>query len=203
TVGLWALFTPTAMDRDVIFGKTPTSSFAITVTVGFFAFECSALLISDIVFKSANVLLNLHHWLSLVGYYLVLQTGANHLFACKGLTLEMSTPFSALCWTMLKCGKEKSWIWKANQFLLVHTFHCRSIVECYFWYVSYVHWDYIYTQMPTSVFYALYIQLPLVTFVMTPYWTYKKTIQMIEQKDWNFEDSAKDKSYNGSIKKST
>ncbi|XP_050411622.1 protein CLN8 [Patella vulgata] len=199
-VGLWALSTPTNLDRDVVFGTTATTYFAIATTVGFFTFECTALLISDIIFRNYSMLLNLHHWLSLVGYSIVLFSGSSHFFAGKGLVLEMSTPFSAICWTMLKCGKEKSFLWKANQFFLVHTFHCRSIVECYLLFTSYKNWDYIYTQMPSPVFYALYIQLPLITFVMTPYWTYKKTVQMVQQKDWNFEDSEKGVG-NGSIKK--
>ncbi|KAK7089807.1 protein CLN8-like [Littorina saxatilis] len=186
-VGSWAIFTQTAMDKDVVFGTTPTSYFSLCITVGFFLFECSALTISDVIFKSFSFLLNLHHWLSLVGYCLVIYTGAAHCFACKGLILEMSTPLSALCWTLLKAGKERSFVWKANQFLLVHTFHLRSVVECMFWYITYHNWNTIWGTMPMSVFLALYVQLTLVSLVMTPYWTYKKTVQMINPVDWNFE----------------
>ncbi|KAL8585845.1 hypothetical protein ACOMHN_040070 [Nucella lapillus] len=190
-VGLWAIFTETAMDQDVVFGTTPTSSFSMCITIGFFLFECSALAISDVVFKSFSFLLNLHHWLSLVGYCLVIYTGAAHCFGCKGLILEMSTPLSALCWTLLKAGKERSFLWKANQFLLVHTFHLRSVVECMFWYITYNNWAHIWAHMPLSVFLALYIQLTLVSVVMTPYWTYKKTVQMVTPVDWNFEKPAR------------
>jgi ceroid-lipofuscinosis protein 8 len=41
--------------------------------------------------------------------------------------------------------------------------------------------------MPMTVFLMLYVQLTLVSLVMTPYWTYKKTAQMINPVDWNFE----------------
>ena len=56
--------------------------------------------------------------------------------------------------------------------------------------------------MPGIMFVILYTQLVLVTCVMTPYWTYKKTVQMINPIDWNFEDSEKTKQMNGSAKKS-
>lgn len=186
-VGLWAIFTETALDHDVIFGTTPTSHFALAITVGFFIFECGALSISDVIFRTASIMLNVHHWLALMGYVLVMYIGAGHCFGCKGLILEMSTPFSALCWTLLKAGKEHTLLWKANQFWLVHTFHLRSVIECMFWYISYQHWSYIWAEMPTPLFVILYVQLVLVTLIMTPYWTYKKTYQLINPVDWNFE----------------
>ncbi|XP_046343047.2 protein CLN8-like isoform X3 [Haliotis rufescens] len=185
-IGLWAIFNKSAMDNDVVFGTTQTSYFALCVTEGFFIFECSALAVSDVIFNSFSLLLNLHHWLSLTGYFVVLCVDAGHCFATKGLLLEMSTPFSALCWTLLKSGRERTFLWKANQFLLVHTFHCRNIVEWLLVYISYQNWTHIWSSMPLSVFLCLYIQLPLVTLVMTPYWTYKKTEQMFNPVDWNF-----------------
>ena len=125
-----------------------------------------------------------------VGYSLVIYTGAAHCFGCKALILEMSTPLSALCWALLKAGRERSRLWRANQFLLVHTFHLRSVVECLFWYISYRHWARIWALMPLPVFLTLYALLGLVSLVMTPYWTYKKTAQMINPVDWNFERTA-------------
>ncbi|XP_046580840.1 LOW QUALITY PROTEIN: protein CLN8-like [Haliotis rubra] len=206
-IGLWAVFNKSAMDNDVVFGTTQTGYFALCVTEGFFIFECSALAISDIIFKSFNILLNLHHWLSLTGYCVVLCVDAGHCFATKGLLLEMSTPFSALCWTLLKCGKERTFLWKANQFLLVHTFHCRNIVEWLLIYITYQNWPHIWSSMPLSVFLCLYIQLPIVTLIMTPYWTYKKTEQMFNPVDWNFtrnnkqSEMNKDAETNGTVKK--
>nr|KAG5706405.1 hypothetical protein BaRGS_033166 [Batillaria attramentaria] len=88
--------------------------------------------------------------------------------------------------TQQMAGKERSVVWKANQFLLVHTFHLRSVVEYLFWYI-YQNWSHIWAHMLLSVFLALYVQLTLVSLMMTPYWTYKKTAQMINPVDWNFE----------------
>ncbi|KAJ8302269.1 hypothetical protein KUTeg_021256 [Tegillarca granosa] len=200
-VGIWAIFIDTELNKDAVYATTPTSYFALTVTVGFFVFECSMILVTDIVYKQVSILLNIHHWLSLIGYSTLMIVESSHFFGTKGLILEMSTPFSAICWTVLKAGKAHSLFWKANQFLLVHTFHLRSVVEFYLWYETYMHWDRIWDAMPAVLFTFLYVQLTLVTFVMTPYWTYKKTQQMITPVDWNFEDSENNKASNGVVKK--
>ncbi|XP_069141600.1 protein CLN8-like [Argopecten irradians] len=200
-VGMWAIFYDTELVKDPVFSTTPTSYFALTTTVGFFVFECGTLLISDIVYRKASILLNLHHWLSLSGYSLLLYLDSTHCFGTKGLILEMSTPFSGICWTLLKAGKAHTLLWKANQFFLVHTFHLRSVAECYLWYLTYQNWERIWSAMPTPMFVSLYTQLVLVTFLMTPYWTYKKTQQLITPVDWNFEDSDKNKFQNGSASK--
>ena len=200
-VGIWAIFLDTVLEKDVALGTSPSSYFAMTVTVGFFVFECAAILISDLIYRKVSVLLNIHHWISLLGFSTLMITEGAHFFGTCGLILEMSTPFSAVCWTVLKAGKADSTLWKANQFLLVHTFHLRSVVECYLWYETYQHWDRIWAAMPLPVFSFLYAQLTLVTFLMTPYWTYKKTQQMITPVDWNFEDSEQNKARNGSAKK--
>lgn len=198
--GVWAFFIDTELQKDVVFATTPTSHFAMTTTVGFFIFECSMISWSDIYYRQFNLLLNLHHWISLVGYSLLIYLESAHYFGCRGLILEMSTPFSCLCWTLLKADMAQTFLWKANQFLLVHTFHLRSVVECSLWYHTYMNWERVWSAMPLPMFISLYTQLALVTFIMTPYWTYKKTVQMVNPVDWNFEDSNKNKIENGSLK---
>lgn len=199
-IGIWAHFLDNELIKDVAFATTPLSHFAITTTVGFFMFEVAMITWSDVYYRQFNFLLNLHHWLSLIGFSTMIYEGSSHFFGARGLILEMSTPFSCLCWTLLKADMAHSRLWKFNQFLLVHTFHLRSVVECSLWYQTYMNWERIWSAMPTSIFTLLYVQLFLVTFVMTPYWTYKKTAQMINPVDWNFEDSNKHKTENGSLK---
>ncbi|KAK3103779.1 hypothetical protein FSP39_021841 [Pinctada imbricata] len=199
--GIWAIFIDTELEKDVALGTSPSSYFCMTITVGFFLFECIAILISDIIYRKVSILLNIHHWISLLGFSTLMLTEGAHFFGTTGLILEMSTPFSAICWTVLKAGKADTFFWKANQFILVHTFHLRSVVECFLWYKTYQHWDRVWEAMPLPVFSFLYTQLVLVTFLMTPYWTYKKTQQMITPVDWNFEDSEQNKGRNGSAKK--
>ncbi|XP_013417452.1 protein CLN8 [Lingula anatina] len=198
--GVWAVWWDTELKEDVVFATTPTSWFSLCLCVGFFLFECSAMFVSDVIFRQANPLLNLHHWLALLGYVLVMVYRSSHFFGTVGLLLEMSTPFSALCWTLLKCGLSDTLLWKLNQFVLVHTFHCRSLLECYLWLQSYRNWERIWQAMPTPIFTALYVQLTLIFFIMTPYWTYKKTVQLVNHRDWNFEDTETTKETNGSLK---
>ncbi|CAH1784088.1 unnamed protein product [Owenia fusiformis] len=200
-IGVWGVFFDDVLIEDVVYATCPTSNFAVHIILGFFIFEVTILGISEMIYKSFNLLLNVHHWFSLLGFAVVVYFECGHFFAVKGVLLEMSTPFSGICWTLLKCNLQDSFIWKANQFILVHSFHLRSVLECHLWYLSYCHMDYIWKVMPLKLFVPLYAQLLLGTVIMTPYWTYKKTSQMIIPVDWNFDDSNNNKSKNGSAVK--
>ncbi|XP_059146341.1 protein CLN8-like [Physella acuta] len=188
-IGCYGIFKTTALDRDIVFGKTATSTVAMCVTVGFFMFELSAVILSDLAYRTFSKMLIMHHSLALIAFTLALHSESNYAFGCKGMILEMSTPFSCLCYVLLKAGMESSKLWTINQCVLIHTFHLRSVVECYLWYVSYQNWTEISTHMPLPIFVLLYANLTLVTFIMTPYWGYKKTQQLFNPVDWNFQES--------------
>lgn len=188
-VGTYAIFSTTNLDRDIVFGTNSTSSFAMIVTVGFFMFELAAVVLSDIAFKSFSKMLIVHHGLGVISYFTAISLNANFSIGCKILILEMSTPFSCLSYVLLKSGLERTLIWKVNQMILVHTFHLRSMVECYLWYLTHRHWQYIYHFQPTSLLILTYVSLFLITFLMTPYWCYKKTQQLFNPVDWNFRES--------------
>ena len=120
-------------------------------------------------------------------------TDTAHFIGCKGLILEMSTPFSGLCWTLLKCGLEKSFLWRANQLVLVHTFHLRNVIELYLWWVTWCHRQHVWATMPVPLMSVLYTNLALITLFMTPYWTFKKTQQYFFPADWNFDPKTDNK----------
>jgi len=201
-LGSFALFKTTNLDRDVVFGRSATSAMAMYFTLGFFIFELAAVIISDICFKSFSKMLITHHGLALLGFILAIRQESNYSFGNKALTMEMSTPFSCLCFVLLKAGKENTLAWKINQLLLVHAFHLRNVVEVHLWYLTYKNWEYIWNYMPMDIFVIMYFQLILVSFIMTPYWGYKKTQQLFNPVDWNFEES-KDTEVqsNGDVKK--
>ena len=100
----------------------------------------------------------------------------------RGILLEMTTPFSCLCWMLLKCELAHLPIWKLNQLVLVHLFHCRTTVEAYGYYMFFKHWTYVAEEMPLSV---LLLTTTLNFSLLTPYWTYKKTNQLFKPVDWN------------------
>ena len=192
-LGCYAIFKTTNLDRDVVFGRNVTSAMSMYYTVGFFIFELSAVIVSDMCFRTFSKMLITHHGLALLGYGLAIHLEANFTFGCKALILEMSTPFSCLCFVLLKAGLERSLAWKINQIVLVHSFHLRSVAEFHLWWVTYWNWDYIWAHMPAAIFVLLYFNLVMVTFVMTPYWGYKKTQQLFNPIDWNFEAEMKSK----------
>ncbi|KAL8604321.1 hypothetical protein ACOMHN_028084 [Nucella lapillus] len=185
--GLWAIFVDTVLSEDVVFATSPASHCVIIVAVGFFLFECLAVTASDVYFRTFSCLLQIHHWVALVGLLLAMTLEAGHAFGCQGLLLEMTTPFSCLCWTLLKANRQHTLLWKANQFLLLHTFHLRNAVEMKLWYLTWQNWGNVYANMPLPLFLVLYLQLAFITVFMTPYWTWKKSRQMFFPVDWNFE----------------
>ena len=185
-LGAWYLFVDDTLQRDVLNSHTVTSELSVSYAVGFFVFECLALYASNIVFRTFDSFLFTHHTLSLAVYVIGLYYQKGHFFATIGLILEMSTPFSCLCWVLIKCKLANTRLWKANQFLLVHLFHGRSFVEAYCLYLSLRQYR-LMMQAPIAVLFALYVPLTIQLFILTPYWTWKKTQQLLKPVDWNFQ----------------
>ncbi len=191
--GFWYLAIDNTLHIDVVHGNSESTFLVVYVCVGFFAFECLALFTSNFLFGNFDSFLTAHHLLSLTGYSIVAYYGKAHFFAVVGMLLEMTTPFTCLCWMLLKAKLSHHWIWKANQILLVHLFHCRTTVEGYFFFKSYYHWENIGANMPTAIMIMLYTQLTAQFFVLTPYWSYKKMMQLFNPVDWNHPDLQSEK----------
>ena len=198
-IGLYYLSVNDALKKDVVNSTTVLSTMVVYYSVGFFIFECTALYATNIIFRFFDPFLFAHHTLSLYGLSIVTYYGKCHFFAAVGLVLEGTTPFTCLCWMLLKAEWAHTRVWKLNQFILVHLFHCRTIVETYFCFISYFQWQTIWSQMPSLLFYTIYIQLLLQLFLLTPYWTYKKTQQLMNPIDWNHPELVEQKSKNGGI----
>ena len=184
-VGFYYLALDDTLKRDVVNAKTTWSTLNIYYAVGFFLFECVALYTSNIVFGFFDKFLFIHHTLSLTGSFVTAYYVKAGYFAIIGMFLEFSTPFTCLCWMLLKVGLADTYLWKLNQIILVHLFHCRSVIEGYLVFVSYYQWNIIVTEMPGPLFWCLYTQLPIQLFFLTPYWTYKKTQQLMKPVDFN------------------
>ena len=99
----------------------------------------------------------------------------------------MSTPFSCICWCLLKLKLENTKAWKINQWILIYVFHFRSIYELWWWYDIYNDWDNMKQNLPWPYTINMLMGLSVVTFWLTPYWTYKKTVQFFHPVDWNVE----------------
>ena len=183
--GFWYVALDDALHKDVVNAVTVSSFISLHIFIGFFVFENMALFLSCIIFRNFDPFLTLHHALSLLGGSMVAILGKGHYFSMVGLLLEMTTPFSCFCWMFLKAKKAHLLIWKINQYILVHLFHCRTTVEGYTIYVIYSQWENMRTNMPGVICVFLYLQLSLQFTLLTPYWTYKKMMQLFNPVDWN------------------
>ena len=183
--GLWYLVVDDTLSKDVVKATTVSSHIAVYICVGFFLFESSALFTSNVLFRYFDSFLALHHVLSVVCYSIVVYYDKMHFFSLTGLILEMTTPFTCLCWMLLKAKLAHTMLWKVNQIVLVHLFHCRTTIEGYMVYMTYQQWDNVITNTPIVAMIALYGTIALTFFLLTPYWTYKKMMQLFKPVDWN------------------
>ena len=192
-IGSYYMSFDDTLKKDVVNARTPLSAISIYFSSGFFTFECLALFTSNVIFRFFDKYLFIHHILSFLNSVVASYCNKAYFFAMFGLLLESTTPFTCLCWMLLKADLAHTLLWKLNQFVLVHLFHCRTMVEAYLMLISYYQWDTIWSDMPLPTFLCLYIQLPLLLFFLTPYWTYKKTLQLIVKPvDFNHPTAARD-----------
>ena len=189
--GLWTILYDKPIFENIVSGKTQESYFGVMFTTGFFIFECSTLFASNIYFRFIDWNLALHHLLSLIGYLLAVYYDTNHFFGVVGLLLEMTTPFSAVCWLLIKAKKADTKLWRVNQHILIHLFHCRTTLELYLWWMTISNLELVYNEMPLPIGILMYVELALINFYLTPMWTYKKTCQLFNPIDWNHPDSSK------------
>ena len=112
-----------------MYSKTEVSSILVLSHLGFFVFEWSAQMYFDVRFKVFSRALHVHHFLCIVGFIVSAYTQLNYYYACSGFILEMTTPFSCICYCLIKCKLENTLLWKANQMILIHLFHMRSVIE--------------------------------------------------------------------------
>ncbi len=175
------------------FATTDGSWTFITVLTGFFIFEELTLIYFDIKYGTFSKELHLHHIFSFNGFFLAALFDNSHYFAALLFLLEGSTPFSCICWCLLKLKLENTFLWKANQWLLIYIFHARTFYEIFCWYTFYQNWDLMKQHVPWAYTANMFTGLGLVTIWLTPYWTYKKTKQFFFPVDWNAEAKAKKK----------
>ncbi|CAF1319356.1 unnamed protein product [Adineta steineri] len=121
------------------------------------------------------------------GYFLAAWYNLGHYYAIKGFILEASTPFSCVCWCLLKLKLEHTKVWKINQWILIYVFHWRTVHEFCWWYDIYNDWSNIKANLPLIYTVMMMTGLALVSLWLTPYWTYKKTVQFFNPVDWNVE----------------
>ncbi|XP_044147866.1 protein CLN8 [Bufo gargarizans] len=190
--GLTALLVDPVLLEDQITGQKGWASFTIMIATGFFLFENLALHMSNFVFWTFDIFLAVHHFFAFIGYFgAVICSTAGHYLPMVTLLLEMSTPFTCISWMLLKAGWSQTLFWKVNQWIMIHMFHCRMVLTYHLWWVSLYNWDRLVRSVTVLYVAFFFVGLALVTFIMNPYWTYKKTQQLLRPVDWNFESTSK------------
>ncbi|XP_059209820.1 protein CLN8 [Centropristis striata] len=185
--GLRALTQDSLLTRDRVKGQEDWSWFNMLTATGFFVFENVALHSSSVVFRSFDLPLATHHFFALSGYAGgVVWDSMGHYLPMVTLLLEMSTPFTCISWMLLKAGWARTLFWKANQWVMIHSFHCRMVLTYYMWWVTVTHWEGINTHVALPVRLLFFSGLALLTLIINPLWTHKKTMQLLNPVDWNF-----------------
>lgn len=185
--GLRALMEDSALARDRVRGQEDWSWFNVLTATGFFVFENVALHASSVVFRSFDLPLATHHFFALSGFAgAVVWDSLGHYLPMITLLLEMSTPFTCVSWMLLKAGCARSLFWRANQWMMIHMFHCRMVLTYYMWWVSWSHWGEISTHVALPQRLLFFSGLALLTVLINPVWTHKKTMQLLNPVDWNF-----------------
>ncbi|XP_067877877.1 protein CLN8 [Heterodontus francisci] len=185
--GLWALLKDSELHADKVLGQQNWCWFNILTAVGFFVLENAAFHGSNVVFKTFDAALAVHHFFAISGFATILiWDNTGHYLPMMMLLLEMSTPFTCISWILLKAGFAHIPLWKLNQWLMIHMFHCRMILTYHMWWVCWQNLERIKQYLPVSQAVLFFSGLFLLTFIINPHWTRKKTLQLFNPVDWNF-----------------
>ncbi|KAI4556866.1 hypothetical protein MJG53_018820 [Ovis ammon polii x Ovis aries] len=185
--GLWALLLDPVLQADKALGQQDWCWFHITTATGFFFFENLALHVSNALFRTFDGFLAVHHLFAFLGYLgCTVNLQAGHYLPMVTLLLEMSTPFTCISWMLLKAGCAHSRLWRLNQWAMVHLFHCRMVLTYHMWWVCLGHWGRLARSLFLPHLALFVVGLALLTLLINPYWTRKKTQQLLNPVDWNF-----------------
>ncbi len=190
------IFVDERLSLDHALASTDESWTFICLLIGFFIFEELTLIYFDVKYGTFSKELHLHHFLSFNGVFLAAYFNCTHYYAIQLFILEGSTPFSCVCWCLLKLKLENTKAWKINQWILINVFHARTFYELWGWYNLYHDWDNMKQNVHWSYTANTVIGGAVLTFWLTPYWTYKKTAQFFVPVDWNAEVEKKKKDEN-------
>lgn len=69
---------------------------------------------------------------------------------------------------------------------MIHMFHCRMVLTYYMWWVTLTHRVELWTHAPLPPLILFFTGLTLLTLILNPIWTHKKTMQLLNPVDWNF-----------------
>lgn len=109
----------------------------------------------------------------------------SHFIYTRDVIVSFITEF--LC-SSSQAGWAHTVFWRANQWVMIHMFHCRMVLTYYMWWVTVTNWEELntYVALPQRVLFLS--GLAMLTFIINPIWTHKKTLQLLNPVDWNFDN---------------
>lgn len=60
------------------------------------------------------------------------------------------------------------------------------VLTYYMWWISFTHWRELSIHIALPQLVLFFTGLTLLTFIINPIWTHKKTMQLLNPVDWNF-----------------
>lgn len=120
--------------------------------------------------------------------------GAVHGVVVIHVVIHYSTESNFLFLLLFsQVGWANTLFWKANQWVMVHLYHCRMVLTYHMWWVWISNWNAMMANLGFLHFAVIFTGLIAVTVIFNPYWTYKKTMQLFSPVDWYFEKKSKEK----------
>ena len=183
--GGWFTIFDHSLHDDIVSEANVSSFVALHLFYGFFIFECVQLYTSNIIFRFFNRVFAIHHTLFLLGICLMSYHAKGHFYSMVYLLLEMITPFTCLSWMLIKAKLAHHWVWTLNQLIMIHLYHCRTTIESFLAYKTYLQWDNFVNNMPTGLIVIFFVLHPILLLFITPYYTYKNMLQLSSRSSWN------------------
>uniref|UniRef100_A0A8C8S8N8 TLC domain-containing protein n=1 Tax=Pelusios castaneus TaxID=367368 RepID=A0A8C8S8N8_9SAUR len=191
TVGLWALLIDPVFQADQVYSQQNWSWFHCLIAAGFFLLENVVVHVSNVLFRVFDPLVVIHHLFAFGGLLgLITNVKSGHYLPLMGLLLEMSTPSGCISFMLSKIGWANTLFWKANQWVLIHMEHCRTILAYHMWWVCISHWNEVVENLGFPYFIVFFMGLSTLTLILNPYWTYKSTQFLFSSVNKSFPNTA-------------
>ncbi|KAM4692887.1 protein CLN8-like [Discoglossus pictus] len=193
--GLRVLLVDSVFSADKVTAQDDWSWLTILTATGYFLFDNVCLHMYNLIFWTWDFFLAVHHIFSLLGLFsTVVYSTAGHYLVLVTLLAEMGAPFTGTSLILIKAGLSKTLLWKLNQWVIIHVFHCRMVLTYHLWWVCFCNWEHFMNSVP-HVYLTIYlISLAILTLLLNPFWTHKKTIQLLTS---NFEIPVKKSTLSG------
>ncbi|XP_032654141.1 protein CLN8-like [Chelonoidis abingdonii] len=202
--GLWALFIDPVFQADQVYSQQKWSWFHCLIAAGYFLFDNIVLHVSNIVFRDFDMVSVLHHLFAFGGILVVITNiTSGHYLILVGLLLEMSSPSTCLSHVLLKTGYANTFLWKANQWVLIHMFHCRMVLSYHMLWVCISNWNDVVDNMGLPYFIVFFMGLSIFTLIINPYWTYQITERFFRLVDGNSSNTAVKNKSSGKLNSET